>query len=465
MFFCLNNKNFLGFVAIRKKLADILKGNFVRSVTVLVGGTAFAQMIMVLALPLITRLYTPADFSVLAVYMSLLGFISVAACLRFDVSVPIPELDADAANLLALALLFGVIFSGVASILVFFFPIQISTLIGNKEIRPYLWLVPLGVFFASSYSSMQFWATRKKAFRAIAMTRMTQALGGVSAQGAMGLAGIAPFGLLLGHIVSSGAGSLGLVRKAIREDKEAIKSIKPKEMKRLFREFSRFPKFSTIEALANAGAIQLPIIFIAGLAIGPEAGFLMLAMRVMQAPMSLLGSAVGQVYLSRAADEYRSDNLGHFTADVLGGLFKVGVGPLLFAGIVAPQVFPIVFGEGWGRAGILVCWMTPWFIMQFLTSPISMALHITNNQKIAMGLQIFGFVFRGGCVFFASAFFAEKVSEVYAVSGFLFYTIYLLIVGALVGLDRSLFFRRVISGAAVFMVWVGGAVIISIAAQ
>ena len=63
---------------------------------VLVGGTAFAQAIAVLALPLLTRLYTPDDFSVLAVYAALLGIISVVACLRLEIAIPmpnIPEMD------------------------------------------------------------------------------------------------------------------------------------------------------------------------------------------------------------------------------------------------------------------------------------------------------------------------------------------------------------------------------------
>jgi O-antigen/teichoic acid export membrane protein len=44
------------------------KNAFARGVSVLVGGTVGAQALMVLASPLLTRLYTPEDFGLLVVY-------------------------------------------------------------------------------------------------------------------------------------------------------------------------------------------------------------------------------------------------------------------------------------------------------------------------------------------------------------------------------------------------------------
>src|SRR5690606_42020419 len=53
--------------------------SFARGVSVLVGGTAGAQMILVLAAPLLTRLYSPEDFGVLAVYVGLLAIAAVVS--------------------------------------------------------------------------------------------------------------------------------------------------------------------------------------------------------------------------------------------------------------------------------------------------------------------------------------------------------------------------------------------------
>ena len=149
-----------------------------------------------------------------------------------------------------------------------------------------------------------------------------------------------------------------------------------------------------------------------------------MAMYVMQAPMSLVGNAIGQVYLSRAPEEHQAGRMAVFTTGIFSALLKAGVGPLIFAGIVSPVAFAIAFGEEWRRAGLLVSWMTPWFVMQFLATPISMALHVTGNQRAAMVLQLFGLVTRITAVWGAAMFASSFISEAYAISSFVFYSIY-----------------------------------------
>lgn len=441
-------------LAMRQKFDALFREGFVRSVGVLVGGTAFAQALMVLVLPLLTRLYTPEDFSVLAVYTSILGIISVAACLRLEIAIPLPQRDDDAANLLALALCSSAGVAGLSALVVALFPTQIIALVAQPKLEPYLWLLPLGIWLSSSYAALQFWATRKKRFSVIAKTRMTQAIGGAGMQVGFGWAGIAPLGLVLGQMINSGAGIFGLVRDALKNDRPALRAINWTIMRRIFSEYDRFPKYSTFESLANSVSIQLPIIIIAALAVRTEAGFLMLASRVMFAPMALIGGAVSQVYLSRAPDELRAGTLGKFTTNILGGLTKTGVGPLVFAGIIAPIVFPMIFGISWQRSGEMVAWMTPWFIMQFLASPISMILHITQNQCAALVLQILGIVLRIGAVVVAVYWAQGWVVESYAVSGFIFYLIYFCFVIYITKIQIKELSKALKPGGYIVTVWV-----------
>lgn len=437
----------------RKRISILFRHGFVRSVGILLGGTAFSQALMVLVLPLLTRLYTPEDFSVLAVYASILGILSGAACLRLEIAIPLPPRDGDAANLLALALCCSAGIAGLLALGVALFPAQIISLVAQPKLQPFLWLLPLGIWLCSSYAALQFWTTRKKKFGLISKTRMTQAIGGAGTQVGLGFAGIAPLGLVLGQMLSSGAGIFGLLCDAIKNDRATLRAVSWSNMRRVFCEYDRFPKYSTFESLANSASVQLPIIIIAALAVGPEAGFLMLATRVMVAPMSLIGGAVSQVYLSRAPEEFRAGTLATFTVDIISGLVKVGVGPLVFAGIVAPVVFPLIFGSQWQRAGEMVAWMTPWFILQFLASPISMTLHVTQSQRTALILQIFGLALRVGSVT-AAAYWAQCwIVESYAVSGFIFYLTYLCIVVLIAKIRPKELLKATAPGCLIVVLW------------
>lgn len=438
----------------RQKFDALFRRGFVGSVGVLVGGTAFAQALMVLVLPLLTRLYTPEDFSVLAVYASLLGIISVAACLRLEIAIPLPNNDEVAVNLLALALCCSAGVAGLSAIIVALFPTQIVALVAQPKLEPYLWLLPLGIWLSSSYAALQFWTTRKKRFSVIAKTRMTQAIGGACTQVGLGWWGVVPLGLVLGQMINSGSGIFRLVRDLLKNDREALHLIQWSEMKRVFCEYDRFPKYSTLDSLANNAGIQIPIIIIAALALGPEAGLLILAMRAMQAPIGLIGGAVGQVYLSHAPHELRAGTLGKFTINAIGGLIKTGVGPLLFAGIVAPPMFSLIFGKEWERAGDLVVWMTPWFVFQLISSPISMVMHVRGWQKAMLVLTLLGLVIRIGGIVLAANFDRNYLSEYYVVSSAIFYFICIIVFSYAANLVFRELIGKIIAALPILITWI-----------
>lgn len=440
---------------LRVKLQTLGQISFVRAVGVLAGGTAVAQGIAVLALPIVTRLYTPVDFSVLAVYAATLSILGVVACLRLEIAIPLPESDAEAVNLLAVALCSSAAFSVLVALVVWVWPMQIVQLLDQPGLQPFLWMLPLGIWLASAYAAVQLWATRKKRFTVIAKTRMSQSLGGVAAKLGLGLwQGFGALGLLLGQLIASGAGVFGLCRDIWRNDSPALSHISWQGMRKALIDYQRFPKFSMLESFANNAAIQLPIIIIAANAIGPEAGYLMLATQAMAVPMSLIGGAVSQVYLSRAPDEFRAQNLGPFTAQVISGLAKTGVGPIIFIGMTAPVLFPLIFGGAWQRAGEMVAWMTPWFVMQFLSSPVSMTLHVTSNQLVALWLQISGLILRVGAVIFAVVYTDDYIFEVYAISGFIFYFGYILIIFYFAKI-QLIYFLKHINPSLIFMFFWG----------
>ncbi|MGY1457323.1 lipopolysaccharide biosynthesis protein [Luteimonas sp. A534] len=413
-------------MALRRKFESIqgmARIGFVRSVGQLAGGTALAQAVMVLALPVLTRLYSPDDFAIFATYAATLSILTAGACLRFEVATPLPENDRAGASLLALALASSALLSVVLAAVVLLFPGHVAGLFSVPGFEPYLWMIPLGVWVASSYMAMQYWSTRKKKFPKIARTRAAQAIGGVGTQMGLGWVGVGPFGLLLGHMVSGGAGIVSLARDAWRSDRAAMRSVSPASMAQAMRDYSKFPKYSAPEAIFNMAGSQLPIILIAALAVGPEAGFLMLAVRVMGAPLMLIGSSVAQVYLSRAADEFRRDTLPAFTEKIVSGLIKTGVGPIIFVGIIAPLVFPVVFGDQWRRAGELVTWMMPWAVLQFLSSPVSMVMQVRMQQRRMFLLTVCGLVFRVGTIVAVSMLSPTHVVEAYAIAAATYYLI------------------------------------------
>ncbi|WP_159516562.1 oligosaccharide flippase family protein [Acinetobacter sp. 18QD2AZ41W] len=431
-----------------KSLLDKVKtklnaqGGFLKAVSVLVGGTAFAQGIAILALPILTRLYTPEEFSLFAIYTSLLLIFSVVSCLRFEIAIPIAEDNNEAIHLVVIALLSNLIISLLIALIIWIFHSDIIFLLRQPNFEGLIWLVPIGVFFSGLYNSLQYWMTRKKNFSLIAKTRMVQSISGSSIQIIMGIVGFSVFGLIIGQIIKVSSGIKSLALGFYKEAYHPIKNLNLNILKQVFKKNNKFPKYSALEALANSAAIQLPIILIAALALDAEAGYLMLAMQIMAIPIGFIGGAVAQVYLAHASEMYNSGELTQYTYKCMLQLIKIGVIPLVVICILAPSIVPFIFGETWQRTGEMMLWMLPWFAMQLLVSPVSMSLHITGRQKVALILQLFGLLVRVGGLYLFSTVMNNLIFEYYALSGFIFYSIYLIIVFLIIK-DSDKEFKRV----------------------
>jgi O-antigen/teichoic acid export membrane protein len=448
---------------LRERLKAWRADGFLRAVGVLAGGTGLAQAILALALPIATRLYTPADFSVLAVFAGLVNIAAVAACLRFEIAIPIPKREVFARNLLALSLGSAAAVAAALGLIVAVFSPVLAAWLNQPRLTPYLWLVPVGALLAAGMSALQFWYARKQSFAGIARARIGQSIAAVTTQLACGWAGFAPAGLLLAQVFNSGMGCLTLGYRVLRTERSLRSSISLRRMRAMFRQYDRFPKYSTLEALSNAAQGYLPLIMIAALVSGPEAGYLALAMYAVQAPLALLGGAVSQVYLSRAAQEHRERRLGTFTTEVFGRLLRLGVGPIVFAGLVAPDAFAIVFGQEWRRAGDLVVWMTPWFVLQFLSYPLSMALPVTHSQRTSLALQIGGMLVRVAAVQVAAMLIPSRISESYALSGLVAYGAYLAVVLHVVAARKREVLAEIRAAAPYILAWAAAGVLIALA--
>ena len=126
-------------------------GTMAKGVTAIAMGSGVSQVITLLAAPILTRLYSPADYGVLAVYTGILGLVIVIASLRYQLAIVLPRTDGSAASILVLAL--SVLFFNVvlAAIAVAFLGPSIGAWTNAPQLTPYLWLLPVGIALAGSY--------------------------------------------------------------------------------------------------------------------------------------------------------------------------------------------------------------------------------------------------------------------------------------------------------------------------
>lgn len=358
----------------------IPRGRFGRSVAVLAGGTALGQIIVVLASPILTRLYGPDDFGVMAVYVSLLGIFSVVASLRYQLAIPLPREDGEAANVLTLSLAIVLLVSLSTGFVVWLFGGRIAEWVNAPALRPHLWLLPLGVGMVGTYQIFSYWAMRKRAFNQIARTKIFQGLGSVLTQLGLGFLGLGPIGLLLGQVVGQTAGTTALATLAWKRDGEDLRRVHASELRRMAIRYKRFPLFSSWSAVLNALSVQVPTLMLSLFFGSAITGLYALSYRVMSLPMQFVGHSVAQVFLPTAVEAQRSGSIATTTEAIFKSLVQIAAPTLLLFALAAPELFAIVFGQKWLEAGIYTQWLAPWMFLLFVSAPLSMLPSVMEKQ-------------------------------------------------------------------------------------
>lgn len=369
------------------RLSKTLRNSaFARSVAVLAGGTVLGQGLMLLASPLLTRLYTPSGFGSLAAYTSIFSILVVLASLRYELAIPLPEDDETASNLLALSLIIVSSTSFLVGLAVWLLRDHIARWTNAPALESYLWLLPLSFLGIGVYQALGYWAVRKRAFSRIAQTRLSQSIGMVLTQVGLGLLGLDPMGLLLGDVAGRLGGSGTLATLTWRRDRELLKRVSMPGLRRAASRYRRFPLLSSGSGLLNSAGLQLPVLLFAAFYSPQVAGWFALGQRAIGTPMAMVGQAVAQVYLGEAS------RLAQENPQALHGLFLrtarklllVGGIPIAIFALSGPWLFTFVFGESWYEAGTYVQLLTVMFVMQFVIVPLSPTLNVLERQDLQL---------------------------------------------------------------------------------
>lgn len=398
---------------LRERLA---RGGFARNVGILAGGAALGQALTLLASPLVSRLYTPGDFGILAVYASLLAVIAVAASLRYELAIPLPADERTAVSVLVLSLALVTGTTVVAGAAVWMFGEQIGVLVGAPEIAEYLWLLPVGVLALGLYQALSYWAVRKRAYGRIAKTRLAQGASSVVVQLGLGILQFGPVGLILGQVAGQASGTTSFVSLALRDNRPELAAVDAAGIRAAAKRYDRFPKYATAGALLNSSSVQLPSVFITALFGASVAGWYFFALRLLRAPLNMLSSSVSQVFYGEAPRLAETDPGALLTLfnRTSRRLFLLAVLPLGAIAVLGPWTFGILFGAQWTEAGVFARLLAPYLLIQFAFGPVSQIFSILESQRMLLILNGSKLVLAVGPIVIVSYLGASAQAAVFA---------------------------------------------------
>jgi O-antigen/teichoic acid export membrane protein len=364
-------------------------GSFRRNALVLTAGTLTAQALPLALYPIFTRMFAPADFGVFAT-MSL--FATLAALLAsgtYESTILIAPSRRIAAQVAAYAM----VRSGVVLlvILAISFPLTGSLVdLGmDPAMAPWLPFVPLTAAALVVYSCYSEWCVRNRYFGELSRIRIWQTSAIAIGRVALGLTAPGINGFVAGDVLGKVASAARSFRMFWSRDRAYLFIHSWDRMRAAARRYAHVAQYSLPDQVINNLSGSIHVLFL-GAAFGAEQlGYVTLVLSVMYVPVTVVSSAVKDVFRQRASVEYAMEGTCRPTYRrlllPLGALALAGFGALY---AMSPWLFPFVLGDDWAIAGEYARILTPLFFWNFVSMSLGGVLVIAERTDVSLRWQI-----------------------------------------------------------------------------
>lgn len=376
-------------------LNRLTKSEFLKNVFTLVSATGIAQAISLAIYPVLTRIYTPAEHGLFALYLSIVTITAIISTGKYELAVMIPRKEKDGAGLTVLSILLSFAFSLLLLVLVAIFRKSIPAWLGNEYIYKWLYFIPLSTFLVAVFQSLSFWMNRRSAYRTIAGANLGQSVINSAVKLSASKVMVHGGGLMAGAIVGQFAGALIYVWRVIKEGTSIFRSVQSWEMRKLAKEYRYFPRFSMMHRLINNFSSSLPVFVFSSYFGADIVGFFGLGFMLINRPMNLMSTSFTKVFSQQTIGRH---NKGQFILkDIRKFVMRmaaIAAIPFLIILCCAPWLVTIIFGDAWRESGVYMQIFSPWLFMVFLSAPLGFLADMLSRQRKAMTIEVVKFVAR-----------------------------------------------------------------------
>lgn len=388
------------------------KGGFIRDVAKLASAAVVSQLIVIGTIPILTRLFDPAAFGLLALFTAATTILGTIACLRYDMAIVLPRSDRQAGALFWLCIVIAAILSMAVAMASWLFGARLLGTLDASTLEPVLWMLPVYILFLGFAMAVNGYNTRARRFGAIARGKIIHSSGSQGLKLLGGALGMATGSMLivsacLARVIES-IYLMSLLSKTQNRPKYSDTSVS--RCRAVIRRYRQFPLYGVPTGLIVTFGPRMPAILLVALFSPTIAGLYALTERMLKLPSGIVGSAVGNVYRQRAAVAKHEGNLNKVIEALYPRMLSFGSFPILVLAFFGPDLFGFVLGSEWEEAGRFAALLAPWILLSFCHSPISSTFAILSLQHVNLIWNGLSVLLRGGGLWIGALYQNELIA-------------------------------------------------------
>lgn len=417
---------------------SLKRSELLKNTSILISGTALAQLIPILLQPILRRSYPAEIFGAYAVYLSIVGILAIISSFKYELAIILPKKDKDATNIFVLTILINLVFNILLFIVIVIWkPVFLHFFNLSDKFSDYLYFVPLGIFFYSSYQSINNWLIRKKGFLPVSVNKFVrrgfEGCAQIAFKFAKNTHGII-FGDIIGHIANIVSGIYQGKRRGL-----TFKIVSPGKLKYVALKYSEFPKYNVIPSFMSACSFLLPVILINKFYSTEVTGYFDLSKLLLSIPLALISSSISNVLLQSISEKYKEKkSLRKDLLLIFGIVFSIAFVEILVISFFGVDLFKLIFGKSCGFSGEISKILVWSYAFNFFTASFSAIFISMNRIKLLSIWQLFYFFSIISLTLFRNYGFLDFLKVYVFIEVFCYVIIIIFMLYVVLGYERKL---------------------------
>ncbi|HDF6543156.1 type 8 capsular polysaccharide synthesis protein Cap8K [Staphylococcus aureus] len=341
--------------------------------------SGIAQVILIITTPIITRLYSPAEFGEFTIFSNIAMILIPIINARYDLLIVNAKNDRSANILSQISFLISLL------ILLILIPIlAISAWLYPNFILDFIFIIIM-LFLVSLTNIFTNYLNKERKYKVLSLINVFRAGSMALLQIIFGLLSLGSLGLIIGFSLSYITG-ITLGYKTFKKHFNIVRN--KEETKALFLENKNQLVYSTPSILLNSLSFSVVVFFIGILYTNTEVGIYGMAIRVLGIPVTIISLGLSKIFMQQANDYYiERGNFRNLLLKFSSTLVIVSI--ILYAPLYlfSEELVNILLGHSWVDAITVIKIVIPLFVIRLIVSTVSLSVIVLQKQQLELILQ------------------------------------------------------------------------------
>lgn len=382
---------------VRRIIKKIRNNGFVTATLKVGSGQLISQIISVITVPVLSRIYADTAYGDTALITSTAAVVINLATFGLNSAIMKPEKMEEAKKVFTTAFLLNALVATMLVTVCLTLQNQFNLFTVSEDYGTALLLMWLYIITYATNTLMAVYLNKQGKYNKLFFNPIIGSGAQVLLAIPLGLLGFGYKGFMLTYIASNTVAVIHMMWKNL----PFYKGYRLSDFLAVIKTYKEYVFYQYPSNFIATSAIEYPTQYLGRCFTTQQLGGYSLCVRVMKYPIRLIAAPISTVYFRTATEYYRQGkNLAEFTYKMISRILLISAIPVAAFIFVSEPVFAVILGEEWRAAGTIAGFLCVQYVLLFCSQCTSYCRVAIGRQKINLlcaviricNVAVFGFV-------------------------------------------------------------------------